>query len=161
MTHSTPFFEFALLLVIPGALLVLFAALLLTGRTWWPNRPGASRRPGPDLTHRFWHRSTGTVWRMPRHWLTLDERVLREASQHPLSLSGHLVWPRLKFHCRSKFTLDWPPLAQASSQHPSGSAGSLVKNDNSQCECWKKASGRERRSLCTNAASGQRNTAGI
>ena len=33
MTHFTPFFEFALLLVIPGALLVLFAALLLTGRT--------------------------------------------------------------------------------------------------------------------------------
>ena len=35
MTHFTPFFEFALLLVIPGALLVLFAVLLLTGRNRW------------------------------------------------------------------------------------------------------------------------------
>jgi len=31
--HLTPFFQFALLLVIPGALVLLLAALLLTGRT--------------------------------------------------------------------------------------------------------------------------------
>jgi hypothetical protein len=31
--HLTPFFQFALLLVIPGALVILLAALLLTGRT--------------------------------------------------------------------------------------------------------------------------------
>jgi hypothetical protein len=31
--HFTPFFQFALLLVIPGALVILLAALLLTGRT--------------------------------------------------------------------------------------------------------------------------------
>jgi hypothetical protein len=33
MMHITPFFQFALSLVIPGALLILLAALLLTGRT--------------------------------------------------------------------------------------------------------------------------------
>jgi hypothetical protein len=33
MTGFTPFFEFALLLVIPGALVILLVALLLTGRT--------------------------------------------------------------------------------------------------------------------------------
>jgi hypothetical protein len=31
----TPFFEFALMLVIPGALLILLTALLLTRSTWW------------------------------------------------------------------------------------------------------------------------------
>jgi hypothetical protein len=31
--HVTPFFEFALILVIPGALLILLAALLLTRST--------------------------------------------------------------------------------------------------------------------------------
>jgi hypothetical protein len=31
--HFTPFFQFALLLVIPGALVILLAAALLTGRT--------------------------------------------------------------------------------------------------------------------------------
>ncbi len=33
MMHLTPVFEFALLLVVPGALVILLAALLLTGRT--------------------------------------------------------------------------------------------------------------------------------
>ena len=33
MTGFTPFFEFALLLVVPGALLILLAALLWTGET--------------------------------------------------------------------------------------------------------------------------------
>jgi hypothetical protein len=33
MMHFTPSFQFALLLVIPGALVILLAALLLTGRT--------------------------------------------------------------------------------------------------------------------------------
>jgi hypothetical protein len=33
MTHITPFFQFVLDLVIPGALLILLAALLLTGKT--------------------------------------------------------------------------------------------------------------------------------
>jgi hypothetical protein len=33
MTHLTPFFQFALLLVIPGALVILLAGLLWTGRT--------------------------------------------------------------------------------------------------------------------------------
>jgi hypothetical protein len=31
--HFTPFFQFALLLVIPGALLILVTALFWTGRT--------------------------------------------------------------------------------------------------------------------------------
>jgi hypothetical protein len=33
MIHVTPFFEFALALVIPGALIILLAALLLTRET--------------------------------------------------------------------------------------------------------------------------------
>ncbi len=33
MMHLTPVFQFAFLLVIPGALVILLAALLLTGRT--------------------------------------------------------------------------------------------------------------------------------
>ena len=33
MTHLTPVFEFVLLLVIPGALVILLAALLLTRST--------------------------------------------------------------------------------------------------------------------------------
>jgi hypothetical protein len=33
MTHLTPFFQFALLLVIPGVLVILLVALLWTGRT--------------------------------------------------------------------------------------------------------------------------------
>jgi hypothetical protein len=33
MTHLTPFFQFALAVVIPGALVILLAALLWTGRT--------------------------------------------------------------------------------------------------------------------------------
>ena len=33
MTGFTPFFEFALLLVVPSALLILLAALLWTGET--------------------------------------------------------------------------------------------------------------------------------
>ena len=32
MTHFTPFFQFALSLVVPGALIILAAALLWTGR---------------------------------------------------------------------------------------------------------------------------------
>jgi hypothetical protein len=48
--HFTPLFQFALLLVIPGALLILLAALLWTGQDviGWPRsfpRPGRSRRP--------------------------------------------------------------------------------------------------------------------
>jgi hypothetical protein len=33
MTHVTPFFQFVLLLVIPGALVILLIALLWAGRT--------------------------------------------------------------------------------------------------------------------------------
>jgi hypothetical protein len=33
MTHFTPFFQFALALVIPGALVIVLAALLWIGRT--------------------------------------------------------------------------------------------------------------------------------
>jgi hypothetical protein len=33
MTNVSPFFEFVLALVVPGALVILLAALLLTGRT--------------------------------------------------------------------------------------------------------------------------------
>jgi hypothetical protein len=33
LVHITPFLKFALLLVVPGALLILLAALLLIGRT--------------------------------------------------------------------------------------------------------------------------------
>jgi hypothetical protein len=32
--HFTPFFQFALLLVIPGALLILLTALFWTGKSW-------------------------------------------------------------------------------------------------------------------------------
>ena len=44
MTHFTPFFTFALELVVPGALVVLLLALLLTGEK---SMPGSRRFPPP------------------------------------------------------------------------------------------------------------------